>query len=259
MSTQHKVPTLAELHKGNPDAFANDQIKTLLNTEPPKAWIKKHPMTNGPYMPVDKVDYLLDYIFSRWEVVVKSIFQIENSVCAIITLKVWNPHRNDWDYQDGGGAMPLQVDKDFKPSDMKSIKSNAVQLAVPAAISYAKKDAADNFGKIFGRDLTRKDTVAWDPSFKEDPYVFEPLADGDKAPPPPPSLPPELAAKVVITENTLLQVAAQPASQAAQVPVIDVTPPTFNANAFANPATTNTAPVQPTAVQFPDLNTSINF
>jgi hypothetical protein len=240
---QHKVPTLAELHKDNPDAFANDQLKTLLNMPVNQAWLKKHPMTGHPYLPVDKVDYLLDRIYGRWELVVKSIFQIEQSVCAIVTLKLWNPNRGDWDYQDGAGAMPIQVDSQTPPADMTKIKSNAVQLAVPAAISYAKKDAADNLGTIFGRNVTRKDSLVFDPTFKEDPYIAE--ENVDKAPPPPAPLPTSLASKVVNQPS-------QPVIQPEQAPVVDFTPPAFDASAFA-------APVTQPAVTIPEINTKLDF
>jgi hypothetical protein len=249
MSTPHKIPTLAELHKDNPDAFANDQLKTLLNMPVNQAWLKKHPLTSHPYLPVDKVDYLLDRIYGRWEVSIKSIFQIGQSVCAIVTLKVWNPHRNDWDYQDGAGAMPIQVDSGSKPSDMSAIKSNGVQLAVPAAVSYAKKDAADNLGIIFGRNVTRKDSLVFDPTFTEDPHIAKEKVD--QPPPPPPPLPASLAAKV-ITVDTLLQVASQPAIQAEQAPVVDFTPPAFDATAFA-------APVTQPAITIPEMNTKLDF
>jgi hypothetical protein len=223
---QHKLPTLAELHKDNEAAYANDQLKALLNMPPNQAWIKKHPLTGHPYLPVDKVDYLLDRIFGRWEISIKNIFQIENSVCAIVTLKVWDPVTLTWAFNDGAGAMPIQVDSQCPPSALEKIKSNAIQLAVPAAVSYAKKDAAENWGKIFGRDITRKDTIAFDPTFKEDPFI-----NGDSStppPPPPPPLPEKIAAKVV---------EQQPAA--------------FDANAFAAPAAA--------AVQFPDIDTKLDF
>jgi hypothetical protein len=239
MTTQlnHKLPTLAELHKDNEDAFANDQLKTLLNMPPNQAWIKKHPLTGQPYLPVDKVDYLLDRIFGRWEIVVKQIFQIENSVCAIVTLKVWDPVTLTWACNDGGGAMPIQVDSGSKPADMISIKSNAIQLAVPAAISYAKKDAAENFGKIFGRDITRKDTIGFDPTFKEDPFQND--GAENQTPPPPPPLPEKVAAKVTNKTAEVMKDATTP------------TPPAFTADAFAAPV--------PAAVQFPDIDTKIDF
>lgn len=221
MST-HKIPTLAELHQDNPDAYANDQLKSLLNCPPNMAWVKKHPFTAVAYLPIDKVEYMLDKIFGRWRREIKSIMQIEQSVVAIVRLHYWNPIINEWDYHDGTGAMPIQVDKDCKASDMVSIKAAAIQMAAPAAASYALKDAADNLGKLFGRDITRKDAVDWDPSFKENPHTNAPQAEGEKAPPPPPPLPPTLAAKVV----------EQPTAQA---PVVNFTPPAFDASAFAAP------------------------
>jgi hypothetical protein len=254
MSTPHKIPTLAELHADNPDAFANDKLKTLLNMAPNMMWVKKHPMTGMPYMPVDKVDHLLDRIYARWELEIKSIQLIVNSVVAVITLRVWNPNRGEWDCQDGVGAMPIQVDKDSKASDMSSLKSNAIQLAAPAAVSYAKKDAADNLGTIFGRNVARKDTIMFDPTFTEDPYIAE--ENVDKSPPPPAPLPASLAAKV-ITENTLLQVASQPAIQPEQAPVVDFTPPVFDASAFAAPVVDNQAEKKQPIL--PELNTKLDF
>jgi hypothetical protein len=253
MSTTHKIPTLAELHKDNPDAFANDQLKTLLNMPVNQAWLKKHPISGHPYLPVDKVDYLLDRIYGRWELQINSIAQIENSVVAHVTLKLWNPGRGEWDYQDGAGAMPIQVDSQTPPADMQKIKSNGVQLAVPAAVSYAKKDAADNLGTIFGRNVTRKDSLAFDPTFKEDPFIPEEKVD--QPPPPPPPLPSTLASKIVNQPS-------QPAIQETPAPVVDFTPPVFDANAFAAPVTTAQAPATGTPSQvatFPDLNTKLDF
>lgn len=241
MELKHKIPTLAELHADNPDAFANDQLKSLLNKPPNQAWLKKHPLTGNPYLPVDKVDYLLDKIFGRWEIEVKNIFQLANSVVAVVTLKVWDPVTLTWSCNDGGGAMPIQVDSGSKPSDISGIKSNAIQLAVPAAISYAKKDAAENFGKIFGRDVTRKDTIAFDPTFVVDPYQ-DAAGEPNIAPPPPPPLPASIAEKLDKVKS--------------EGGRIDVTPEVFNPNAFANPA----QPAQPAVnVQFPDLDTKIDF
>jgi hypothetical protein len=250
MSNQ-KIPTLAELHSENADAYSNDQLKTLLNCPPNMQWVKKHPLTQVAYMPIDKVEMMLDRIFGRWRREIISISQIENAVVAVVRLWYWNPsvswvltdangkpimnsnnepirEHGEWDFHDGTGAMPIQVEKESKASDMGAIKSGAIQLAAPAAVSYALKDAADNLGKLFGRDISRKDTVAFDPSFKENP--FENTAGEDKAPPQPPALPGNLATKIVTNS------------------------PVFNAASF-------TAPIaqQPAAVQFPDIDTKIDF
>jgi hypothetical protein len=277
----HKIPTLAELHKDNPDAYANDQLKTLLNATPNMAWVKKHPFTGVPYIPVDKIEYMLDRVFGRWRREIKQVFQIENAVVAIVRLHYWNPsiarldHQGyqifgkdgepimgDWDYHDGTGAMPIQVESGSKASDMSQIKAAAIQLAAPAAASYALKDAADNLGKLFGRDITRKDTVAWDPSFKEDPFING-QTDGDKAPPPPPPLPTNLAAKIVEHKTPMDSTlgvlgGSKQATQQVADPVIDFTPPVFDASAFAAPiVNTQAEKEQPQPDE--NLNIPLNF
>jgi hypothetical protein len=258
MIPTHKIPTLAELHQDNPNAYADDKLKTLLNAPVNMAWTKKHPITSVPYLPVDKIDYMLDKIYGRWEVSIKSIFQIENSVVAIITLKVWNPHRNEWDYQDGGGAMPIQVESQCPAHDMTKIKSNAIQLAVPAAISYAKKDAADNLGVVFGRNISRKDTIAWDPSFKEDPFVNQASGADEKTPPPPPPLSETLTAKV-FNHTPMDATPGVLAGSQAQAPVVDFTPPAFDASAFAMPVVDSQAEKKQPITQGIDLGSPINF
>lgn len=249
----HKIPTLAELHQDNPDAYANDKLKSLLNTPPNAAWIKKHPFTGVAYLPVDKVEYMLDRIFGRWRKEVRSLQQIENAVVAVVRLHYWNPSSNEWDWHDGAGAMPIQVEKDSKASNMADIKAAAIQLAAPASVSYALKDAADNLGKLFGRDITRKDTVAWDPSFKEDPFVNADNDGEQKPPPPPPPLPESLAAKVITKESYGPVETIETTG-----PLAGFTPPAFNANAFAAPVTTTQEPVTLTPTQI-DLNIPLNF
>ena len=259
----HKIPTLAELHKDNADAFNNDQLKTLLNCPPNEAWIKTHKGTGVKYMPIDKDEYMLDRIFGRWRIDIKSIFQIENSVVAIIRLWYWNPSvlrldangypvnvngeqlKGDWDFHDGTGAMPIQVEKDSKASDLSAIKSGAIQMAAPAAVSYAIKDACDHLGRLFGRDITRKDTVNFDPSFKEDPYVNQ--VSTEDTPPPPPPINSQLAEKLAPKEHTPLN--NEPGKLATG------TAPTFSANAFAA-----TKPAEhPPAIDLSGLNTTIDF
>ena len=70
-------------------------------------------------------------------------------------------------WQDGVGANPLQVNSGKKPMDSDEIKSNAVMLALPIAETNAVKDAADKIGRIFGRDLNRKDTMSYDLLIKD--------------------------------------------------------------------------------------------
>jgi hypothetical protein len=135
----------------------------MLNQPPQASWIKKHPLYGNDYLPIDKVEFLLTVFFKIWRVEIKQVFQIANSVCVTVRLYYGE---NDW--QDGGGAAPLQVNSGSKSMDAEAIKSNAVMLALPIAETNAVKDAADKIGKIFGRDLNRKDTLGYDVLIKNE-------------------------------------------------------------------------------------------
>jgi hypothetical protein len=139
----------------------------LLNQTPQKTWIKKHPLYSNDYLPIDKVEFLLTCFFQTWRVEIKQVFQIANSVCVTVRLFYKNPDTGEMDWQDGGGAAPMQVNSKSNPMDSNEIKSNAVMLALPIAETNAVKDAADKIGKIFGRDLNRKDTLGYEVLVKD--------------------------------------------------------------------------------------------
>lgn len=159
MSTETKLPTLAELHHDVQSAFKQDQLNLLLNQPPHASWLKKHPMTKGDYLPIDKVEFMLSRIFGEWRVEVIAWREIFQSVAVQIRLHYRNPLTGDWSYHDGVGACPVQTDAGKSAADLGAIKNAAVQIALPAAESYAVKDAAQKFGSLFGKDLNRKDTV----------------------------------------------------------------------------------------------------
>jgi hypothetical protein len=62
-------------------------------------------------------------------------------------------------YHDGIGAMHLQVKSGSSPADLQNINNGALSMAFPIAKTLAIKDACDHFGKLFGADLNRKDTL----------------------------------------------------------------------------------------------------
>lgn len=158
-----------ELH-GNPDsAMIGDKFKTKLNKNPPKSWLKGHPIAKvknkegntvaAKYLPIDKVEFMLDMIFQDWKVEILREGTMFNSVYATVRLHYLHPVKNDWLYHDGIGAQPVQTDAGFTAADLSHIKSAAVQMALPSAVSYAIKDAVEHLGKLFGRDINRADTV----------------------------------------------------------------------------------------------------
>lgn len=211
MNNNYRVPTLAELYADDDKAYKDDEFTRLLNSDPPAHWIKTHKQTGIKYLPVDKVEILLDRIFiGRWRREILTVQLIVNAIQVTVRLWVFHPIRQEWTFHDGAGAMPIQLKSGSNPSDLANINHNAIQMNTPAAVSYALKDAADNLGKIFGRDVTRKDTVNYQPAFLSDPFAnslatgFEQPAPNQAIvqPPPPPPLPANLVAVPGIKENT---------------------------------------------------------
>lgn len=178
MSTELKVqeaklPTLADLHHDIEIAFKNDKFNMLVNQEPPEKWIKKHPTAKKEilndagqtikvpidYLPIEKVEFMLHRIFQEWRTELLREGQLFNSVYAAVRVHYKHPISGEWTFHDGAGAVGVQTDAGKSAADLSAIKANAVQIALPAAISYAIKDAAEHIGKLFGRDLNRKDTL----------------------------------------------------------------------------------------------------
>lgn len=171
-----KLPSLAELHHNADLAFKNDQLNTLLNQQPLGKWVKEHPFArNVKYIPIDKIEFMLTRIFQEWRVEVLSYNQLFNSVACHIRLHYLNPITGEWSYHDGLGAVGIQTDKGAAASDMNAIKQDAVMKALPAAKSYAIKDAAEHLGTLFGRDLNRKDTMPFAGAYSENRLTKEKL------------------------------------------------------------------------------------
>ena len=156
---QRKLPSLNDIYADVDGTTKNTALAVILNAEPPQNWIKIHPMTKFKYIPIERVEYLLTRIFGRWKVEVKESGILANSVQVIIRLHYIDPVTGEWDWQDGIGASPLQTNAGAGAIDFNQIKNAAVQMAAPAAESYAIKDAAEKIGKIFGKDLNRKDEI----------------------------------------------------------------------------------------------------
>lgn len=167
-----KIPTIADLVRasGNVgESHKKDSLNELLNQPPHASWVKTHPMAKvkndqgqdvpAKYLPIDKIEFLLTYIFQNWRVEVLREQVMFNAITVTIRLHVQNPITLEWTYNDGVGAMNVQTNSGSSAADLGAIKSAAVQMAIPSAKSYAIKDAAEHFGAIFGRDLNRRDII----------------------------------------------------------------------------------------------------
>lgn len=162
-----KVPDINELYDDRALVSKQSELIQLLNYPPKKEWVKHHPTItvkdeNNQFVPlkylsIQTVEYILTSIFVKWRVEIKETKLIANSVTVVVRLYVQDPISLEWDFQDGVGASPIQTDKGAGAIDFNAMKNGAIQMAAPAAESYAIKDAAEKFGKIFGKDLNRRD------------------------------------------------------------------------------------------------------
>jgi hypothetical protein len=162
------VPTIQDLV--DPEKLhRNDQLKTLLNQPPPKQWVKTNKYANNSeYLSIEKVEYLMDKIFQEWKVEVLEYRTLFNSISVSVRLHYVNPLTGQWMYHDGVGAKELQTIAASGPlkQDFSNINKGAVEMALPIAKTSAIKDAADHLGKLFGRDLNRKDTLEYKQTYQ---------------------------------------------------------------------------------------------
>jgi len=154
------LPRYEDLVTQDETSFKQNALTVLLNQNPPPAWLVEHPMIKGyKYIPIEKIEYLLTRLVPRWWVDIRDSKVMATSVVVTVRLYVINPITGETEYQDGIGAAPIQTNKGAGATDWDQVKSDGLQKAAPAAKTYAVKDAAENFGKIFGRDVSRKGSM----------------------------------------------------------------------------------------------------
>ncbi len=162
-STKRQLPTVNELYGEKVVLAQQNDLNQILNTEPKSDWVKDHPIAKKvKYIPIERIEWLLTNIYVKWSVEILREGIMANSAYVAVRLHYRDPITGEPEYQDGLGAAPLQTDQGAGASDWNKIKNDAVMKALPAAESYAVKDAAEKLGKMFGKDLNRADKIMYD-------------------------------------------------------------------------------------------------
>src|ERR1700761_4794539 len=106
LPAKRELPKLSDIHENPEQAFKNDQLKHLLNQPTPGQFIKINKFVPGKpeYLPIDKVELMLDIIFQKWKVEVLRVDVIFNSVAVTIRLHYLDPSTLEWMFHDGVGA-----------------------------------------------------------------------------------------------------------------------------------------------------------
>jgi hypothetical protein len=176
----------------NPEnAYAEHSVKMLCAMNPHSSWIKKNPYANNSeYLPIDKIEYLLDSLYKEWQIEIRNVMQTDTSATVAIRLHYQNRKTDEWLFHDGVASEPYKrysetqeekatfsqlmrligEEKDiakrvkmqkeyYELRNLRPIKEDAEKAAFQIAKSAAIKDATDHLGKLFGRDLNRKNTI----------------------------------------------------------------------------------------------------
>lgn len=132
----------------------------FINTPPHESWKRNHPNPKlGKYIPIGFVEGLLRKIFHEYRVEVLQQTLMLNGIQTTVRLHYFDRFVDHcWKYQDGVGGAGLQAD-DKKPD---GIAHGAVMMAAPSSKSFAIKDAAESIGRLFGADISRKDSMDFD-------------------------------------------------------------------------------------------------
>lgn len=157
-----KLPALKDIYSDKLEIKKNQELNLILNADPKADWIKSHPIITGyRYLPVERLEYLMTMIYGKWTVEVKNVQLIANSVTVTVRVHYLDPVTGQMEWIDGVGASPIQTDKDAGATDFNKMKASAIQMSAPSAKTYAFKDAVETLGKIFGKDLNRKDLISY--------------------------------------------------------------------------------------------------
>jgi hypothetical protein len=175
---EFKLPSLQEIYSSTEltTLQKDSALQVILNSPPDDRWLKDHPTARKKavidgrevwlpikFMPIERVEWLLTVLFLRWRVEIIDSKLVANSVQVTIRLHYFDHALGEWNWTDGIGAQPLQIDSGSGAIEFNKMKSSAVQMAAPAAKSYAIKDAAETLGKIFGKDMNRAEVISYEP------------------------------------------------------------------------------------------------
>lgn len=152
------------------------KFQQRLNSEPPEGSLDKTPDGKASTVVISHIEMTLDELFfGRWSTVDFKWSAITNEVQGSLELHVVHPITGETIVRTGAASVVITVDKvpdEVKDNqqqknrwalDPSNKKSNALDLAFPKLKAECLKNAAQSLGKIFGRDLNRKNRDFYSP------------------------------------------------------------------------------------------------
>ena len=165
---------------------ANELLKiqkfvSSLNNSDPISGVEPTPDNKAKTLTISHVEMTLDeYFFGLWSTENFKWSVIQNEVVGSLDLIVVHPMNGMFIRRTGAASIIIQVDK--VPDEIKNNskarnihalspenkKPNALDMGFPKLKAECLKNAAQSLGKIFGRDLNRKQKDTFNPLLKKD-------------------------------------------------------------------------------------------
>lgn len=156
-------------------------FQAKLNKEPDPREFDKTPDGRADYLPISFVEMTLDELFfGLWSTENFKWSAITNEVQGSLELVVVHPITRTQIRRTGAASIIIMVDsiapeeKDKMSKQARNLfaldpankKPNALDLAFPKLKAECLSNAAKSFGKIFGRDINRKNKDVFKPPLK---------------------------------------------------------------------------------------------
>lgn len=137
-----------------PQLLACESFCSELNIDPTKEVKQRQGIS---YLPISAIEATLDEMYAGlWKTEKMEWKVIVNEIVVSLELHVFHPVAKVWISRCGVGVAQIRQSKGAKIQDIESKIKNGLEMDVPHAKSDAIKNAAKSLGKIFGRDLSRK-------------------------------------------------------------------------------------------------------
>ena len=157
------------------------KFASSLNHSDPTSGVEPTPDNKAKTLTISHVEMTLDeYFFGLWSTENFKWSVIQNEVVGSLDLIVVHPMNGMFIRRTGAASIIIQVDK--VPEEIKgnsqlrnewalnasNKKQNALDMGFPKLKAECLKNAAQSLGKIFGRDLNRKQKDTFNPLLKKD-------------------------------------------------------------------------------------------
>jgi hypothetical protein len=131
----------------------------MLNEQPDEKEIKTNKFAgNSKYLPISFVQMKLDELFvGLWRTKNFRYEVVANELIGSITLEYFHPFAKVWIEREGAAAVMIQQSSGADLTDISAKIKNTLGKDQPHLLASCITNAARSIGKVFGRDINRKD------------------------------------------------------------------------------------------------------